>query len=89
MLKKLLSAIGNKSKSAHKGKGPYSDDSINLIYKLLFCDNLQLFKDNHRGELKSSWPILFNDHPEIGSLIKIAENSDAEPRVRALAFGLS
>ena len=88
MLKKFLSAIGNKSKSAPKGKGPYSDDSINLIYELLFCDNLHLFKDNHHGDLKGPWPILFSDHPEVDSLIKLSESSDTESRVRALAFNL-
>ncbi len=88
MLKKLLSAIGNKLNSPRKRKGPYSDDSANLIYELLFCDNLQLFKDNHHGDLKDPWSILFDDHPEEDSLIKLAENLYTESRIRALAFNL-
>jgi hypothetical protein len=88
MLNKLRTAIGFKSNTARMNHGPYSDASANLIYNALFCDQLQLYKENYHGELVEPWSILFSDFPDPDSLIKLAESPDTESRVRALAFNL-
>ncbi len=66
--------------------GPYDDESANLIYQLLFCDRLDLFKQNHEGELTPCWSTLFATDADVAALRKIAENTEAESRVRVLAF---
>lgn len=66
--------------------GPYEDPSINLIYQLLFCDRLELFKQNYTGETAPPWSTLFAEETDVAALTKIAEDADRESRVRMLAF---
>ena len=72
--------------SAQAVDGPYEDASINLIYQLLFCDRLELFKQNHTGELSPPWSALFADEADVAALTKIAQDAGRESRVRMLAF---
>lgn len=91
MLKKILAAIGfgtAAAASAQSENGPYQDESTNLIYNLLFCDQLNLFKENHEGDLNEPWASLFSDNVDIDAITKIAKDEDQESRVRALAYGL-
>jgi len=66
--------------------GPYKEESTNLIYQLLFCDRLQLFKDHHAGKAEGPWATLFKADPDVAALTKIAEDEKQEARVRMLAF---
>lgn len=66
--------------------GPYQDDSINLIYQLLFCDRPQLYKANHVGQPESPWFILFREPPDLDAIENIAADTNQESRVRMLAF---
>jgi hypothetical protein len=90
MLKRILSALGVGSGAAPSVEptkaNPYTDKSTSLIYHLLFCDQPQLFKDNHKGELVPPWTVLFNDTPDYQALARIAEDEEQESRVRMLAF---
>lgn len=61
---------------------PYADAAANQIYALLFCDEPELFVD-----LREHWAPLFAKQPDEGALRAIAENTSAEGRVRALAYG--
>jgi hypothetical protein len=72
--------------SAHSLDGPYDDQAANLIYQLLFCDRLELFKENHEGTLEPPWTTLFAEDADFAALKKIAEDSEQESRVRMLAF---
>ncbi len=67
---------------------PYSQEKINTIYNLLYCDDLPLFKNAYEGEPTGSWYKLFSDAPELSSIEKIARNEDEESRVRVLAYNL-
>ena len=67
-------------------EGPYQDQSTNLIYQLLFCDRLDLFKENHSGSIEEPWLTLFSADPDPAALTKIAEDENSESRVRTLAF---
>lgn len=91
MLKKLLAAIGfggAVAASAQSADGPYNDESTNLIYNLLFCDQLSLFETNHEGDLAEPWATLFSDDINIDAVAAIAKDKEQESRVRMLAFGL-
>jgi len=68
--------------------GPYQDDSTNLIYQLLFCDQLELFRNSQSGKLESPWSALFRNPPDLDALAGIAEDPNQESRVRMLAFNV-
>src|ERR1051325_7118001 len=72
--------------SAQSVDGPYDDESANLIYQLLFCDRLELFKQNNESELTPLWSTLFAEETDVAGLRKIAEDTEKESRVRMLAF---
>lgn len=65
---------------------PYQSNEINLVYNLLFCDSLQSYQDNFKGPLVSPWSELFSNPKQISELEKIANDPQAESRVRVLAF---
>src|SRR4030095_4928684 len=69
-----------------KQSGPYKEDSTNLIYELLFCDNLDLYKENSTSKENYPWNVLFADPPKTVDLQKIILDYDAESRVKLLAY---
>lgn len=66
--------------------GPYNSESSNLIYHLLFCDDIDLYKKN--TPLPHSYPfdILFSNTSTVADLQKIIDDASAEPRVKVLAY---
>jgi hypothetical protein len=72
--------------SAQPTGGPYRDESTNVIYQLLFCDRVDLYKDHHNGSVDEPWSTLFSQHADPMALAKIAEDEQQESRVRVLAF---
>ena len=65
--------------------GPYADSSINLIYQLLFCDNLELYKTNTATPLTYPFDILYAEDNDANDLQKIIDDNDSDPRVKILA----
>lgn len=65
---------------------PYREDQANLIYNLLFCDDLTLWKNENTIKGSGLWPTLLAEKPDLGSLEKIANDEENEGRVRAIAF---
>lgn len=69
--------------------GPYGDDSAaNLIYELLFCDRVELFKENTAPPYIYPYDILFAENSSETSLQKIADEPNNDPRARVLACNL-
>lgn len=66
--------------------GPYADESINLIYELLFCDNIELYKNNNKSPGAYPWDVLFADTANAGDLQKIIADPNAESRAKILAY---
>lgn len=66
-------------------KGPYKDESRNLIYELLFCDDIELYKRNAAKKDISPWNVLFADKPNIKALQKLIVDEATESRVKLLA----
>ena len=67
---------------------PYRDDGINLIYNLLFCDDVKLYKANSKLPLSYPFDILFSGTATVAELAAISGDGSADPRVRVLAYNL-
>ncbi len=65
---------------------PYQDSSINLIYNLLFCDNIDLYKDNRKPPYTYPFDILFSEKSTISDLQKIIDDSTSDARLRVLSY---
>lgn len=65
---------------------PYTQDEINTIYNLLFCDDETLFRPQS-GKTPTPWQnIIFNEKPNLHEIESLANNSHEESRVRLLAY---
>lgn len=65
---------------------PYKDSATNLIYNLLFCDNLELYKANTQRPYSYSFDVLFSETSTITDLQKIIDNTNGDPRMKVLAY---
>jgi hypothetical protein len=65
---------------------PYKDEATNVIYNLLFCDDLALYKTQHTGPVTGPWQVLFSNPLDLKNLQALANSQSAESRVRILAF---
>jgi hypothetical protein len=65
--------------------GPYKDSAINLIYQLIFCDDINLYKSNAKPPVIYPYDILFKDGSSVADLQKIAVDTANDPRHRVLA----
>jgi hypothetical protein len=64
---------------------PYSDESANIIYNLLFCDNLSLYQELTEQPYSYPFDILFAPEIAEAELQKIAVVDEFDPRVKLLA----
>ena len=67
---------------------PYHEDATNIIYELLFCDKIELYKTGHSAPDTYPWDILFAPKPDISDLKKIILDDKAETRVKILAYNV-
>ena len=65
---------------------PYKDSSANLIYNLLFCDNLDLYKANTKAPYSYPFDILFSETSTVTDLQKLIDDVNTDPRIKALAY---
>ena len=65
---------------------PYNDSATNIIYNLLFCDNLALYKANTQPPYSYPFDILFSETSKISDLQKIIDDASVDPRVKMLAY---
>ncbi len=65
---------------------PYKDSSANLIYNLLFCDDLHLYKAKTQAPFTYPFDILFSETISVPDLQKIVADSNSDPRVKVLAY---
>jgi hypothetical protein len=65
---------------------PYSNEAIDGIYNLLFCDDISAFRPKP-GEKSASWQAaLFSEPPDISALESLAADVSQEGRIRSLAY---
>lgn len=66
---------------------PYAESHVNALYNLLFCDDLELFRnDNTSKDASGPWSILLAEKADEKALRSLAEDEKAESRVRVLAY---
>lgn len=65
---------------------PYKDSSTNLIYNLLFCDNIDLYKNNTQPPYTFPLDILFSETSTISDLQKISDDSTSDARLKVLSY---
>lgn len=65
---------------------PYKDSSTNLIYNLLFCDNIDLYKNNTKPPYSYPFDILFSETSTISDLQKIIDDSSSDARLKVLSY---
>jgi len=65
---------------------PYANPSVNFLYNLLFCDDINLFRNDNTTHGDGPWPTLLASQPDLRALAEIAENESNEGRVRVIAF---
>ena len=65
---------------------PYKDNATNLIYNLLFCDNLDLYKENTQQPLQYPFDILFSELSTTTDFQKVIDDKNSDPRIKILAY---
>jgi hypothetical protein len=65
---------------------PYKDSSTNFIYNLLFCDNLNLYKEKTQKPYAYPFDILFSETSTKEDLQKIIDDENSELRIKILAY---
>lgn len=63
---------------------PYAEERADLLYNLLFCDNLAAFGAEAHG--RGPWATLLAESPDPDALRRIAADQGSDSRFRALAF---
>jgi len=82
----LFSFLKKSSETQQASSGPYKDSATNLIYNLLFCDDLNLYKVNTQLPYTYPFDILFSETSSVTDLQKVIEDNKSEPRVKLLAY---
>ncbi|UPK67610.1 hypothetical protein [Chitinophaga filiformis] len=65
---------------------PYGDNATNLIYNLLFCDDLELYKTNTEAPYSYPFNILFSEASTVEDLQKIIDDTGTDTRIKILAY---
>jgi hypothetical protein len=65
---------------------PYKDSSCNFIYNLLFCDSINLYKQNVKEPYTYPFDVLFVENSSIADLQKIIDETNSDPRFKILAY---
>lgn len=65
---------------------PYKDSSANHIYNLLFCDNIELYKENTKQPYNYPFDILFSEASTIVDFQKIIDDRSSDARIKALSY---
>jgi hypothetical protein len=65
---------------------PYKESATNLIYNLLFCDNIELFKANTQKPYAYPFDILFSEKSTIADYQKIIDDPNSDSRLKVLAY---
>ena len=88
-----MGLFGFLKKSATNGQpdqismyNPYKDSATNMIYNLLFCDNLALYRANTQSSQSYPFDILFSETSTSADLQKIVDDATTDPRLKMLAY---
>jgi len=65
---------------------PYQDNTTNLIYNLLFCDNLDLYKEDAQQPVQYPFDIIYSESSTVTDLQKVIDDKNSDPRIKILAY---
>ncbi|HQQ96762.1 MAG TPA: hypothetical protein PLX35_05835 [Cyclobacteriaceae bacterium] len=65
---------------------PYKDTSTNLVYNLLFCDNIELYKVSAQNGYTYPFDILFSKTSTIADYQQVIDDATADTRSKVLAY---
>jgi hypothetical protein len=65
---------------------PYKESAPNLIYNLLFCDNLSLYMENTQRPYTYPFDILFSEDSSGADFQKIIADVSSDARVKIIAY---
>jgi hypothetical protein len=69
-----------------KPSDPYKDSSANMVYNLLFCDDLDLYKKSNKAPVTYPFDLLFSETSSVTDLQRIIDDHSSDARVRILAY---
>jgi hypothetical protein len=67
---------------------PYKDAGTNVIYNLLFCDDLDLYRSRTQPPYSYPFSILFSVYPDVADLQRVIDDSTLDARIRILALNM-
>lgn len=82
----LFSFFKKSPSTQQASSDPYRDSATNLIYNLLFCDNLDLYKANTQPPHNYPFDLLFSETSSITDVQKVIDDTRSDPRVKVLAY---
>ncbi|MFZ1791625.1 MAG: hypothetical protein WAT92_25085 [Saprospiraceae bacterium] len=65
---------------------PYSIESTNIIYNLLFCDDLNLYKDKTEDDTAYPFNLLFSPKSSVTEFQQIIDDPNTSARSKILAY---
>jgi len=65
---------------------PYNDNSFNIIYNLLFCDDISLYYQQNESADQYPWNVLFSSTATTKDLTQLVADLYLESRTRILAY---
>ena len=65
---------------------PYNESSTNFIYNLLFCDDLNLFKEKTQEPYTYPFDILFAEQSSFEDLQSLIDDENFDSRIKLLAY---
>ncbi len=65
---------------------PYAEESTNILYNLLFCDDLGLYRKHASPDAAYPFDVVLSDDAAASDLHTIAQDQTFDPRTRLLAF---
>ena len=65
---------------------PYKDAATNVIYNLLFCDDLDLYRSKTQPLYSYPFNILFSAYPNEADLQRVIDDTTLDARLRILAL---
>jgi hypothetical protein len=83
---RLFSFLKKSSQHVKTLPQAYTDRSTNLIYNRLFCDNIDLYKNNTEQPYVYPFDILFSETSSISDLQKIIDDTTSDARLKVLSY---
>jgi hypothetical protein len=86
VFRRLFAALGIRGTASQASPPRYKDPACNVIYNLLFCDDIELFRAGEHKESQGPWLAVLAENLDSAALREMAEDPAQESRLRVLAY---